>query len=834
MNEAFTFKALPDGGVCLSLNLARTAFSVNVSQEEIKTIRKRVEDWHRQMHAQGTSTAMGFDVLDGHVRSAVMGCAMKKMEAVTPPGLMGAVAKAALTKRIQVKKSLPVAAAAKVAQQKIAVAAKKIASRPAESRPTAPTQKKIDPAAIKAVQKALLIVTDRRAKYLSATKRKQAHPNAAEVSEGKNFARQHFTKMGIPSDMKAAPFWFQPTKVIANKAAAAVNAATTQGAPVKPPVVAQKVVPVKMAIVKKGLSTVAQRRARFLAFQARKKSVPNPVEVNQGQAFANEFFTKSGIPVNDAPAPFWNQNPPMIQAAVAKIMKEADAKGAPAKTPQPVKVDRSKLREVEKGIKVVALRRARFLMNQAKRKHVSPDDVKAGNAFAKDFFVKNEIPTTSSENPFWNQTLPLVATKVNSTVKLAEAQGAPPKPPAPAKPIAIKVDQQKVAIIRRGLLRLAGQRARFLAFQRQSKVATAADMQAGKDYARKIFMDKGIPVKLPGRSSFIAGWAVDTYVGQTAGAALDPTTEFWAKPAPEVAQKIEDAIKAVAVEAPPTLAREVPMEVKAPDGVTPPEGTPSPTAPAPAGGAPGDMPAGGGPAGAVAPEDNVPGDAPGNMEYPPPAASEPPGYLPDSAATEAQAAPEDVPGQMYYEQEPAGYVPLSDSYEEPGSVAMAPDEAPGDYAEATQESFEEIPGEVPDFSEEPIAYNEEVPEEIPDFSEEPIAYNEEAEAVSLEEEQPEQMEEAMSGYSVVARDSLVGHMRAKIIQLKALAAAGNPAAKQKLARLRIKALARRAAKARAAQSSGATTDIMGGLIKFGPITRGPFKKYHQGVLRGLK
>lgn len=362
-----------------------------------------------------------------------------------------------------------------------------------------------DGSKVKIVTRALATVAHRRAMFLAATKRKSNKPTPVENAEGKAFAEAHFKGIGIPTTNAAAKWWNYPIKEIANTSAAAVNSAIAKGAPAKPPT--QRVIdPNKTRLVQQGLRLLATRRARMIAYEKRKSQKPTSEEIKQGEAFANAQFTAAKIPTTIALGPFWDKKPAAIKVEIDAVLKKAETLGAPKNAPQLFKLEASKLRAVQKALRLVAVRRAKWLAWQRKPgSRVETTDIKAGEVFAKDFALKNGIPSTDAPHQFWAQPLPIIETKVNSVAKLAEAQGAPQKPPVPLKPIATIIAPSKVTIITRGLQELAGRRARFLAFQRKATVTSPADIQAGKDFARRVFTHKGIPVRLPGKKTTIAG-----------------------------------------------------------------------------------------------------------------------------------------------------------------------------------------------------------------------------------------------------------------------------------------------------------------------------------------
>jgi hypothetical protein len=601
MNEAFVLKPTPDGGMSLHLNLARTSFVVAVTPAEMADIKKRVEAWHAQAHAKSPAAVSGDSV--PYARREVVGMLMRRMAEVTPPGLMGAVAKAAIKKRVVTGTKKP----AVTAVRKPGVAAP--AKAPA----------KIDPAKIRALDSAFKLLVGRRARFIAANRTKtvnpKAAPTAAETTAARSWAIAYLGKAGFPTDPRpnpANPFWRQTAQAIASKAAATLNRATKEGAP-------------------------------------------------------------------------------------AKIAG-----------PKPFRLERNKLKAVENALKIVGLRRAKFLAWQRKPSSpVTSGDVKVGTLWAREFFQKNGIPATTAPHQFWDQPLPIIQTKIGSVVKLAEAQGAPAKPPTPVKPVVVKMDPKKIAVIRTGLRALAGRRSRYLAKQRNDKYTSPKDIAEGKKFAREVFTKAQIPVTypVPGRKGLvtIAGWIGADPLAPTAINKPDPVTAFWAQDPSVIKQKVDDALKSAEKDAPATLPPPVPV-VMPPAPTAPPDGVPSPITmePGGGGGAPGDAPEG-------TPADVAPGDvpqgdpapgvedaigpSPGDMSQP----EEPPPEMPGELATA-----DDPAGEQY----PAGDVPYTDPgaapEDVPGTLDLPTDEAPADLPP------DQYPGDFEQTEEQPPL--EEVPE----------------------------------------------------------------------------------------------------------------------------
>lgn len=517
MSEAFKLVPSPDGGMQLQLNLARTAFVVSISPAELSAIKERVTKWHTNMHRQ-TGSVSGDP--EPYVRREMMGVLMRRMAEVTPSGLMGAVAKKQLKKRVTVRATRPVA------------------RKPAPKK--SPPGPRPDPKKILAVQNALKIVAGRRASFLAQSQRKALRPNTTEIAAGKNFARAHFKKYNLPTTNAPNAFWAQPLPTIQAKAQTAIKLAESQGAPV-PAKPAPKIDRRKLQIVQNALRVLSARRARMIAYEKRKTNKPTAAESKQAEAFAQEFFTKEKIPTTSAPGPFWGATALAIKQKADAALKKAETLGAPKVLPKPFRLERTKLLAVQRGGKLLATRRAKYLAWQRKAR-VTATDMKTGQVFAKDFLLKNGIPSTDAPHQFWTQPLPIIQTKVNAVVQLAEAQGAPAKPPTPAvtKPIVTRVPATKIAVIKRGLQELAGRRARYLAWQRKAKVTSAADIEAGKQWARQQFVKKGIPVTMPGGKTNIAGDSDLVVLGWMAPASVMGASGAMTR-AKQLAPKVTDA-----------------------------------------------------------------------------------------------------------------------------------------------------------------------------------------------------------------------------------------------------------------------------------------------------
>lgn len=467
----------------------------------------------------------------------------------------------------------------------------------------------------------------------------------------------------------------------------------------------------KIALVHKALLTLANRRAVMLAFERRKTTKPLPNEITQGKAYAQAEFKKHGIPSTSSSDPFWKLPSTTIAIKIAAALKASERTGAPIKLSkaQAPRIDRSKLRVAQKALMTIATRRARFLAWQKKPgSQPSPSDMNAGKTWARDFMQRNGVPTAQAPHVFWDLSLPIIETKVNALVKLAEVQGAPAKPLGPPRPVATVIEPAKIAAVRRGLQILISRRGRWNAFQRKSAQASQTDFAAARDFARAHFTKHQIPTKLPGKTSFIAGWVV----GQTP----DPVTAFWAQPLPAIQAKVAEALKAAENDAPtklpvtpgqpaPTVTPPAPGAVPA---GTPIPGTQStPIAPVSPGGGGGGGGGGGYTPGAM-PPGQMPGDideildsvAPGDTGFPP-IEQDIPLQLPEEYPAGEQSL-EEIPGEMPEE-------------EIPGEVDVPSDEAPGDLdwmmTDKEAAEYAEVAPEE-DYQEESQAMDEISPEEI--------------------------------------------------------------------------------------------------------------------------
>lgn len=414
--EPFKIAPTANGGLSLSLSVNDSNFTVQLTPDEMKQIRSRMDQWLQQQKASGVAGAELCDV-QTDVRKQAMKVLTERLSAITPPGMMGAVANKQLANRgkTPVRRGAP-------------------AARPGSNTPTSDK--------LRVVSRAANLTAQKRAQWLANQQKRRVGP--ADVNAGKVFASQLFASAKIPlSKTKPDIFWAQPLKVIADKSAAVVNQA----------VAAKQIAPLK---------------------------TPGPT------------------------------------ASVRPGARPAATKPAAKPAAKPVRIDAQKALAVKRGLSTVATRRARFLALQAKRK-VSRLDIKAGRDFAQAFFSRNQLPTTNNPaHPMWAAPLGVLASKVSTVIKLAEVQGAPAKPPqtlpsgkkAVVKPIATKVDQGKVAIIKNGLRTLTIRRARFLAKKAGRRAVSENDMKSGQSFARAVFIKNKIPVSVPGKqSAFIAGWA---------------------------------------------------------------------------------------------------------------------------------------------------------------------------------------------------------------------------------------------------------------------------------------------------------------------------------------
>lgn len=169
------------------------------------------------------------------------------------------------------------------------------------------------------------------------------------------------------------------------------------------------------------------------------------------------------------------------------------------------KETRKKRQAASKALMLIARRRAKWLALQRGDSTISKQDLAAGKQFAESFY------RALIKDGFWMQAVDDISKALNDFVKLAEPQGAPDQKVAKnARVIKIKVDPSKVAIIREGIIEVA--------------------KQHGKERARKIFIQEGVPIRAPGSRDFIAGWM--------AGAKPDPVSEFWALPVAKIQERI--------------------------------------------------------------------------------------------------------------------------------------------------------------------------------------------------------------------------------------------------------------------------------------------------------
>lgn len=592
-NRAFAVRKLPDGGVALALNLSKTGFVVKVSPQEVQQITKEIISLHKRIHGQGqrkttSSGAPRQAEIKGHIRRAVLGLLGRRMARVAPMGLMGAArrigkkGKKKPARRGTKKPTLSAKASVKVNvnAQALLNARKKAAAKMAAARRLANKKRQAaaallkkaaaaKAAAVKAaraggakakaeiakkanvIRKALQIVSQRRALYLAAQSG-QSRPSKSQIAEGQGFARQKFQKLGLPISSGDHPFYRgKSVKLVADLTAKGVNYLVSQGAPAKPPRLRQgkpssaktstsQTAPSrqKLALVTAGIQLISQRRAKMIAYEARKNTKPTTEELKQGQAFAHQLALKYGIPTTNAPSKFWQMPIEGIKKRIHLIVTLALKLGAPAKAPVRMQLDRSKSRAYNKALSTITTRRAKFLAQQRKGgSSVSKTDIKSGLAFGRSFMSKNGVPSPDAPHVFWQQPLEVIATKLAAVVKLAEVQGAPPPapketapatppppstpapgatatpattpaPPTVAQPVATQVIDSKVNAVRQGLSLIADRRAKFMAYHRNATFPSSADIRDGKDFAKKLFIDNQVPVRLPGKSDTIIGWAM--------------------------------------------------------------------------------------------------------------------------------------------------------------------------------------------------------------------------------------------------------------------------------------------------------------------------------------
>jgi hypothetical protein len=747
-----SFRRLPDGGVAMALNFSKAGLVVKVSPKELAFIQKHIVALHQKLH--GKSSVSGAAV-SRSVRKAVVGLLRRRMSRIAHSGMMGAAARqatpsvkrpanpaqqrAAQQRATQQQRIAQQRAAQqqRIAQQRAAqqkLAQQRSAQQQAAQQKNAAMKQEQSelPQKIAVVRKALALIVERRARLLAAANRRM-RPNQQEVSKARIYASNGFKKAGLPGGVGNHPFYKGKTLAqVADLSAKVVNtlnkpgeAPATPPAPPKPaPAQPAKPSPKQLTFVQNAILTITKRRAAMLAFEARKNTQTTHDDLKRGQAFAHQVFLKAGIPTTDAPSIFWRRPPGVISKKIQDAVKASEKQGAPANIPAKIQIDRSKLRVVQKGLNVIASRRAKFLALQRKAANVTPIDMRSGKQFARTFMNKNGVPSAAAEHVFWQQPIQIIATKVASVIKLAEVQGAPiPKPqpktavpgtmPVTPVPVSTEVPESKVDAIRQGLKLISDRRAKFLAFHRNASIPSDVDIRDGKDFARKFFVENQIPVQLPGKSTTIMGWVMRPghryLIGSSAEpVAVDPITAFWSRPLEVIQRQVAELV---------VKARDLgaPLE---------PNAQPVDLNPSPGGGGGGEPPA---------PGDMPPGEIPG--EYPP---GEIPGeYPPD------QVPGEEYPGEMPGE-EPPGEIP-GEQYAAPEPEPDIPGQMPSDYAatdlppgEMEQapagEYTEEIPGSYDGQPEPDAAYSEAAPPE--EYAEEPAAYAEQAYAA---EEAPPEM-----------------------------------------------------------------------------------------------
>lgn len=161
-----------------------------------------------------------------------------------------------------------------------------------------------------------------------------------------------------------------------------------------------------------------------------------------------------------------------------------------------------------KAIALIARRRAKWLAMQ-RGKSVTKQDIAAGKQFAESF-IKSLV-----SDPFWMQTIEDIAKSLKTFVNLAERQGAPRPCPRGATKADAAVTEDKIAVVRAGLLDLA--------------------KAVGKRKAKAIFIREGLPVRAPGSRTLIVGW-------QLAGN-RDLVCDFWASPLEQIKQRVAIVVK---------------------------------------------------------------------------------------------------------------------------------------------------------------------------------------------------------------------------------------------------------------------------------------------------
>ncbi len=343
-NEAFKLVPTPEGGMSLHLNLAKTSFVVAMTPEEVKGVMKKVEAWHKKMHASASVSGRGLPdpVLVG--RREVMGTLMRRMAEVTPPGLMGQAAASTIDARGTANVNVSPGLMDLIQSGQKAYGAIKNAQ-----------------------------TVSRQSKARSAAQRKQ-DPTLRQ------YAGQMLRKAG--RGIKAA------IPKVRLTATARVNV------PFRPE-------PSKRTAVTNGLATIRLRRARFLAWQRRPGSQPTRQDMMQANQWTNGFAIKNGIPSTTTKHQFWNYPLPIIQTKVSATVKLAEAQGAPAAPPKGVPVrpawaaiDNVKIGIVRRGLRILAGRRARFIAKQRNATVTSPLDINQGKNYARSVFISKGVPTS--------------------------------------------------------------------------------------------------------------------------------------------------------------------------------------------------------------------------------------------------------------------------------------------------------------------------------------------------------------------------------------------------------------------------------------------------------
>lgn len=798
----FSIRRLPDGGLALIGRFQHGEFAVKLTGKEVATIQRHVVALHKKLHGNGMMSGMGGpSLVRRKIKSAIIGCLRRRLRKAS---VMGAVAS-----RPNVQQKQP---------------AKRVAQRP-PMKPAVDVELRNK---IQVINKALAATSQNRVRFLSGGRRA---PTPQEIAQGRNYASQGFIRLGLPGNLKPHPFYQGKTvAVVADLAAKAVNqlkqvpkgaqaSQAAQSAAKTAPQAGAKTAPkapqplkpksAQMKPVLAGIKVLTIRRAAMLAYEARKQIKPTPDDLKRGQAFAHQLYLREGIPTTDAPSTFWRLPYNVIARKVQLLVLNATKLGAPKTVPVPP-IDRSKLQVLRKGIATVTTRRAKFLTQQrlspadvaqGRNAPVTQPDIRAGVQFAKAFFAKNGVPSPDGNHVFWVQPIQQIATRIAAVVKMAEVQGAPPAKPkanampfkappggvilqeetpeniygyeinkalraigfnltiAPSitdetipalnqvlprsqgpwtkidllannaaeakriipilrskiphgvstKPIITQVSPQKVDAVTQGLKLVSDRRAKFMAFHRQAAVPSDIDIRDGKDFAKKFFTENNIPVRLPGKTDTIIGWAarepygmrsrygvgadmrpMDAYLDRERGEVVshskviaeeklqkvDPVTSFWDRPLDIIQRQVAELV---------VKAREngAPLE---------PTGQPVSLNPSPAqgggGGAPGDVP---------------PGEVPGDM----PPGGEVPGEVPPGGETPGEEPPGEMPGE-----EPAGQIP-GEQYQPPYGQPEVPGQMPYDYTQT-----EQPPGQMEDASYQETSYTEE-PGQVPGAYAEP-------------------------------------------------------------------------------------------------------------------